>query len=72
MRTQMKEGLQKQGQTLNMIPTFVAKVPTGYEKGDFLAIDVGGSNFRVVKVSLPGDGVLNIKIKEVSEPISEV
>jgi len=71
MMKQMKDGLEREGQTINMIPTFVGKVPTGNEKGQFLAVDVGGSNFRVVKASLPGDGVSNIRLEEVKEPISE-
>jgi hexokinase len=72
MKVQMKEGLEKEGQTINMIPTYVGRVPTGNEKGEFLAVDVGGSNFRVVKATLPGNGVSNIEMKESKEPISEV
>lgn len=71
MKVQMKEGLEKEGQTINMIPTYVGRVPTGNEKGEFLAVDVGGSNFRVVKATLPGNGVSNIEMKESKEPISE-
>jgi len=71
MMTQLQAGLEKEGQTINMIPTYVGTVPTGKEKGEFLAVDVGGSNFRVVKASLSGD-VSGIKMSEVKEPISEV
>uniref|UniRef100_A0A668AX70 Hexokinase-2 n=1 Tax=Myripristis murdjan TaxID=586833 RepID=A0A668AX70_9TELE len=39
-----------------MLPTFVRSTPDGTEKGSFLALDLGGSNFRVllVKVSVNG------------------
>lgn len=39
-----------------MIPTFVFGWPTGQEKGDFLAVDLGGTNLRVCLVTLQGDG----------------
>ena len=37
---------------LKMLPTFVCDLPTGKENGDFLVIDLGGSNFRVVLIRL--------------------
>ncbi|XP_048368708.1 hexokinase-2-like isoform X4 [Sphaerodactylus townsendi] len=33
-----------------MLPTFVRSTPDGTEKGDFLALDLGGTNFRVLLV----------------------
>ncbi|CDQ64541.1 unnamed protein product [Oncorhynchus mykiss] len=33
-----------------MLPTFVRATPDGREKGDFLALDLGGTNFRVLHV----------------------
>lgn len=38
-----------------MIPTYVQHVPTGDEKGTFLALDLGGTNLRVCEVTLLGD-----------------
>ncbi|KAG7192776.1 glucokinase [Scheffersomyces spartinae] len=38
-----------------MIPAFVTKIPTGKEKGVYLAADLGGTNFRVCSVDLHGD-----------------
>jgi len=50
---EMKEGLGKHSHSsLKMIPTFVTKLPKGNEKGVAVAIDVGGSNLRVLKVTL--------------------
>jgi hexokinase len=38
----------------------VTNVPTGQEKGQFLAVDLGGSNCRVCAVNLHGDSTLDI------------
>ncbi|XP_038844377.1 hexokinase-2-like [Salvelinus namaycush] len=35
---------------VKMLPTFVRAIPDGREKGDFLALDLGGTNFRVLRV----------------------
>jgi hypothetical protein len=37
------------------LPTPVTKLPTGRETGQFLAIDVGGTNLRVAFIELLGD-----------------
>ena len=37
------------------LPTPVTKLPTGTETGQFLAIDVGGTNLRVAFIELLGD-----------------
>ncbi|KAH0831245.1 hexokinase-domain-containing protein [Lanmaoa asiatica] len=39
-----------------MIPTFVFGWPSGQETGDYLAVDLGGTNLRVCLVTLQGDG----------------
>ncbi|KAI9804927.1 MAG: glucokinase [Piccolia ochrophora] len=49
---EMDEGLQEEGKTMRQIPTYVTAVPNGTEKGLFLAIDLGGTNFRS-KVAIP-------------------
>ena len=49
------EGLEKEGQAVPMLPTFVFGWPTGEEKGDFLALDMGGTNLRTCLVKLNGD-----------------
>ena len=43
-----------------MIPTFVFGWPTGEEKGDYLAIDLGGTNLRVCLVHLQGQGKFEV------------
>lgn len=39
---------------ISMLPSYQHTLPTGFETGDFLALDVGGSTFRVALVSLSG------------------
>ncbi|XP_058478065.1 hexokinase-2-like isoform X2 [Solea solea] len=40
---------------VKMLPTFVRATPDGTEKGDFLALDLGGTNFRVLHVRVCED-----------------
>uniref|UniRef100_A0A8D0KYS6 Hexokinase-2 n=1 Tax=Strix occidentalis caurina TaxID=311401 RepID=A0A8D0KYS6_STROC len=53
MRIEMENGLGKETHaeaTVKMLPTYVCSTPDGTEKGDFLALDLGGTNFRVLLV----------------------
>lgn len=43
-----------------MFPTWVFGCPTGNERGEFLALDMGGTNLRVCLVSLQGNGKFEI------------
>jgi hexokinase len=43
-----------------MFPTWVFGCPTGNEKGEFLALDMGGTNLRVCLVSLQGNSKFEI------------
>lgn len=43
-----------------MFPTWVFGSPSGQETGDYLALDLGGTNLRVVLVSLQGDSHFNV------------
>ncbi|KAK1920871.1 putative hexokinase [Papiliotrema laurentii] len=56
----LDRGLQKDGQVVPMIPTFVFGWPTGEEKGDYLALDLGGTNLRVCLVTLQGGGKFEV------------
>ncbi|EIW79630.1 hexokinase [Coniophora puteana RWD-64-598 SS2] len=56
----LEVGLNKPNQVVPMIPTFVFGWPTGSEKGDFLALDLGGTNLRVCLVTLQGEGKFEI------------
>jgi hexokinase len=47
-----------------MIPSFVIRKATGQETGVYLALDLGGSNFRVCEVYLEGKGQARMKQKK--------
>ncbi|XP_074539294.1 LOW QUALITY PROTEIN: hexokinase-1-like [Halichoeres trimaculatus] len=55
MRVEIERGLKKESHkeaTVKMLPTFVRSTPDGTENGDFLALDLGGTNFRVLLVKI--------------------
>ncbi|NXD44248.1 HXK1 protein, partial [Copsychus sechellarum] len=55
MRAEMEAGLKKKTHDtakVKMLPTFVRSTPDGTENGDFLALDLGGTNFRVLLVKI--------------------
>jgi hexokinase len=61
---EMQRGLAAEGQTLKMIPSYVIRRATGNETGVYLALDLGGSNFRVCEVFLDGRGQVRMKQKK--------
>ncbi|KAL1955601.1 hypothetical protein VTO42DRAFT_8404 [Malbranchea cinnamomea] len=65
---QMEEGLAKEGATLSQIPSYVAAVPNGTEKGLYLAVDLGGTNFRVCSIQLHGDSTYSMTQSKVAIP----
>ncbi|KAL8661099.1 MAG: hypothetical protein Q9202_005913 [Teloschistes flavicans] len=65
---QMDEGLQENGKSLHQIPTYVTAVPNGTEKGVYLAVDLGGTNFRVCSVKLNGDTTFSLTQSKVAIP----
>lgn len=54
-RSEMEKGLSGEPGSLKMIPTYVDR-PTGNEKGRFIALDLGGTNFRILELELKGNG----------------
>lgn len=40
--------------SLQVYPTFVQRLPTGSERGKYLALDLGGTNFRILLIKLTG------------------
>jgi len=53
-RAEMKRGLSGRPSSLKMLSAY-AERPKGTEEGAFLAIDLGGTNFRVAALELKGD-----------------
>ncbi|RLW02902.1 hypothetical protein DV515_00006790 [Chloebia gouldiae] len=60
MREEMERGLCKETNataSVRMLPTYVSHTPDGTEQGDFLALDLGGTNFRVLVVRVTEEGI---------------
>ncbi|KAJ6220233.1 hypothetical protein RDWZM_006045 [Blomia tropicalis] len=55
---ELNEGLRRETNpiaSIKMYPTYVRDVPDGSEKGKFMALDLGGTNFRVLVIDIDGD-----------------
>nr|ARD05875.1 hexokinase-2 [Haloxylon ammodendron] len=71
MANDMRAGLAFDGGSdLKMILSYVDSLPTGNEKGLFYALDLGGTNFRVMRVQLGGidQRVIATEAEQVSIP----
>ncbi|KAF2301128.1 hypothetical protein GH714_020280 [Hevea brasiliensis] len=71
MLVEMHAGLASEGGSkLKMLISYVDNLPTGDENGLFYALDLGGTNFRVLRVKLGGkDGrLVNQEFAEVPIP----
>ena len=62
--SEMERGLRGKKSSLKMLPAYV-DIASGKEKGKFIALDLGGTNFRVLQVSL--DGKRQSKIEHVGK-----
>ncbi|WBW73376.1 hexokinase 2 [Schizosaccharomyces osmophilus] len=63
-----RKGLEKDDEMLAMAPAYISSVPTGEETGDFLALDLGGTNLRVCWVRLLGEGKYEMKQSKATLP----
>jgi len=57
---EMRLGLDGHESSLKMLPTFVDRA-TGKEQGKFMALDLGGTNFRVLQVKLGRGGKITVE-----------
>ncbi|NXW52391.1 HXK4 Glucokinase, partial [Nyctiprogne leucopyga] len=76
MQKEMDRGLKletHQEASVKMLPTYVRSTPEGSEVGDFLSLDLGGTNFRVmlVKVGEGEEGQWKVKTKHQMYSIPE-
>ncbi|GKU93985.1 hypothetical protein SLEP1_g7532 [Rubroshorea leprosula] len=72
MAVEMHAGLASEGGSkLKMLLTFVDNLPTGCEKGTYYALDLGGTNLRVLRVQLGGERSPNLDQDVESQPIPE-
>ncbi|KAI4957242.1 hypothetical protein J4E86_005716 [Alternaria arbusti] len=65
---EMDEGLEKEGTEMSQIPTYVTAVPNGTEKGLYMAVDLGGTNFRVCSIELHGNTTFSLTQSKVAIP----
>ena len=67
LNTEMTHGLKVDGDLDNndlaMFPTYVHHGPSGQELGEYLVVDLGGSNFRVSHVLIEGRNRLRLNNK---------
>ncbi|CAL1614897.1 unnamed protein product [Knipowitschia caucasica] len=66
MQREMDRGLRietHEEASVKMLPTYVCSTPEGSEVGDFLALDLGGTNFRVMLVKVGADEDRSWKIE---------
>nr|CAD1822204.1 unnamed protein product [Ananas comosus var. bracteatus] len=71
MSAEMAAGLAEDGESkVKMLVTFVDNLPAGSEKGLFYALDLGGTNFRVLRLQLGGKErhIVKQESREVSIP----
>lgn len=67
MSDAMLRGLSQQTQqdsSVKMLPSFVRSTPNGTEHGDFLALDLGGSSFRVLLVRVRAGTKHNVEMNQ--------
>ncbi|XP_070825645.1 hexokinase HKDC1-like isoform X7 [Chaetodon trifascialis] len=74
-QAEIKKGLSSESNaaaTVKMLPTHVRSTPDGKEKGQFLALDLGGSKFKVLQVKVrEGMGIRRggVELEEKTYPI---
>jgi hexokinase len=65
MESEMEKGLHPDTHPtadIKMFPTYVRQIPDGTENGEILALDLGGTNFRVLLINLE-NGEVKVKSK---------
>ncbi|XP_076006850.1 hexokinase-2 [Genypterus blacodes] len=73
-RREMDKGLCRDtnpSAAVKMLPTFVRSTPDGSENGEFLALDLGGSNFRVLLVKVTANVEQKVQMESQIYAISE-
>ncbi|RKF60257.1 Glucokinase [Erysiphe neolycopersici] len=66
--TELRDGLTENASNLSQIPTYITVVPDGTEKGLYLSVDLGGTNFRVSSIQLNGENKFDLKQSKIAIP----
>ncbi|CAH0599235.1 unnamed protein product [Chrysodeixis includens] len=61
---EIERGLREQPSSLQMENTYVPELPDGTEEGVFLALDLGGTNFRVLLLELRAGQLVRQNVKQ--------
>lgn len=61
---EMENGINDQPSTLLMENTYIPELLNGTETGDFLALDLGGTNFRILLISLQNENVVREEVMQ--------
>ncbi|XP_021765357.1 hexokinase-2-like [Chenopodium quinoa] len=69
MELMMRKGLEDEdSSSIKMLVSYVDSLPSGHEKGCFYALDLGGTNFRVMRVKLQGNRTIDLKSESYKVP----
>lgn len=60
---EMESGIHEQPSSLQMQNTYIPELPDGTEEGLFLALDLGGTNFRMILLELSSGCVIREEVK---------
>ena len=67
-RYDLRQGLKDPAQSsLRMLKSYIG-LPTGDEQGEYLALDLGGTNVRVLRIRLDGEGRFEV-LKKAAKPL---
>ncbi|XP_045456429.1 hexokinase HKDC1-like [Melitaea cinxia] len=61
---EIENGLRERPSSLQMENTYIPELPNGTEEGVFLALDLGGTNFRVLLLELRGGQLVKEDVKQ--------
>ncbi|KAI7900317.1 uncharacterized protein BX663DRAFT_518252 [Cokeromyces recurvatus] len=61
LRQEVETGLKSNDSHMDMLPSWVYKHPTGQETGEYLGLELNGSNIRIYLVNLHGQGRISTR-----------
>ncbi|XP_021765356.1 hexokinase-2-like [Chenopodium quinoa] len=65
----MQKGLEdEESSSIKMLVSYVDSLPSGHEEGCFYALDLGGTNLRVMQVKLQGNRTIELKAESYMVP----
>lgn len=62
-KQEMSKGLHEEISSLQMENTYIPELPNGTEEGKYLALDLGGTNFRVILLELRAGDIVKEEFK---------